>query len=66
MIFDEQQTIEEFDGNENTSKKFKHDPELYEAPSAEEMYTLKNTENLYHSNLLRLQVFVHLDLDWLY
>ena len=28
----------------------------YKAPTADELYTLKNTENLYQSNLFRLQV----------
>lgn len=56
MIFEDLQNEKLDNGIENPSKRFKQDSELYEAPSAEEMYTLKNTENLYHSNLLRLQV----------
>ncbi|CAF0704690.1 unnamed protein product [Brachionus calyciflorus] len=56
IVEEEQQIIEDFDQVESGSKRFKHDPEFYKAPTAEEMYTLKNTENLYHSNLLRLQL----------
>lgn len=55
MMLEEDLQVEDFD-IENKSKRFKLDPELYEPPTAEEMYTLKNTENLYQSNLLRLQV----------
>lgn len=39
-------------------KRFKTDPTLFAVPTAEEAYALKNTEILYHSNLLKLQVSV--------
>lgn len=38
------------------AKKLKTSNGSYKAPSAEELYNLKNTENLYQSNLFRLQV----------
>ena len=31
-------------------------PEFYQPPTAEELYNLKNNENLFQSNLFRLQV----------
>ena len=37
-------------------KKLKTSNTGYKAPTADELYTLKNTENLYQSNLFRLQV----------
>ena len=38
------------------TKKQKTSNGSYKAPTADEIYTLKNTENLYQSNLFRLQV----------
>ena len=37
-------------------KRFKADPALFAVPTTEEAYALKNTELLYQSNLLKLQV----------
>jgi hypothetical protein len=37
-------------------KKLKTSNGGYKAPTADEMYNLKNTESLYQSNLFRLQV----------
>ena len=45
-----------FDENENPIKRARMDPDHYRPPSAEELYNLKNSENLYQSNLFRLQV----------
>ena len=56
----EDQDHEDMNGNvedgevENKPKRFKS--EFYNEPTAGEMYNLKNTENLYQSNLFRLQV----------
>ena len=51
-------TIEHESITENIqpAKKLKTSNGSYKAPSAEELYNLKNTENLYQSNLFRLQV----------
>lgn len=41
----------------NPSKRFKaSDPALFAVPTTEEAYALKNTEILYQSNLLKLQL----------
>lgn len=43
------------------AKRFKiSDPSLFAIPTTEEAYALKNTELLYQSNLLKLQV-IHLN-----
>jgi hypothetical protein len=42
--------------NIQPAKKQKTSNGSYKAPSAEELYNLKNTESLYQSNLFRLQV----------
>ena len=42
--------------NVQPAKKLKTSNGSYKAPTAEELYNLKNTENLYQSNLFRLQV----------
>lgn len=50
---------EEVSGEEGESEEDKPAKKLktaYQEPTADELYDLKNTENLYHSNLLRLQV----------
>lgn len=41
---------------ESNQKRFKTDTDLFSVPTTEEAYALKNTENLYQSNLLKLQV----------
>jgi hypothetical protein len=46
----------DLDEDENPIKKMKMEPEFYRPPSAEELYNLKNSENLYQSNLFRFQV----------
>ena len=58
-LIDESVSLEE-NGDleeEHSAKRFKmSNPEFYKPPSAEELYTLKNSENLYQSNLFRLQL----------
>jgi hypothetical protein len=46
----------DLDEDDNPVKKMKMEPDFYRPPSAEELYNLKNSENLYQSNLFRLQV----------
>jgi hypothetical protein len=46
----------DIDDDEIPVKKMKMEPDFYRPPSAEELYNLKNSENLYQSNLFRLQV----------
>lgn len=37
-------------------RKLQYDDELYKPPCSEELHTLKETANLFHSTLFRLQV----------
>lgn len=46
----------EEDSDSINPKRFKADPALFAVPTSEEAYALKNTEMLYQSNLLKLQV----------
>ncbi|XP_043253264.1 nucleolar protein 6 [Colletes gigas] len=42
--------------NTTTKKKKKLQPDLYKQPTVEELNQLRETENLFHSNLFRLQI----------
>lgn len=48
--------ISDDEGESLPKKKKKLDNDLYKAPTAEEINQLKETENLFHSNLFRLQI----------
>ncbi|XP_011302572.1 nucleolar protein 6 [Fopius arisanus] len=44
------------DSHQNKKKRIKKNNELYKPPTAEELSQLRETENLFHSNLFRLQI----------
>lgn len=44
----------------NLSTQINKDPSLYKPPSNEELNQLKETENLFHSSLFRMQVCLNL------
>lgn len=56
MDADELNAGDENGMEESNAKRFKINHEHYVLPTTEELYALKNTENLYQSNLLKLQV----------
>jgi len=47
-------SLDYFQSGESKKKKLKKD--LFKPPTAEEMTHLRETENLFHSNLFRLEV----------
>ncbi|XP_063980867.1 nucleolar protein 6 [Diachasmimorpha longicaudata] len=48
--------LDDEDSHQDNKKKIKKNNDLYKAPTAEELSQLRETENLFHSNLFRLQI----------
>lgn len=49
-------TLDDEAANEVRKKKMKREKSLFEQPTVEELNRLRETENLFHSNLFRLQI----------
>jgi hypothetical protein len=58
---DESMLIDEDEIDETPKKKLKN--HLYKQPTVEELSDLRETENLFHSNIFRMQVRLHSCID---
>ena len=55
LDIDDEEMDEDTNHEEQQRKKLKQS-HLYKAPTADELNSLRETENLFHSNLFRMQV----------